>query len=614
MMTESRHEYDDHDETDMAPFEHDPTSLPIADDSEPPPMIARHYQLQSPVGMEELATVYRAVHTTLHHTVHVHILRHTDADSYHRFQLAATLASDLTHPNLVPVVDSGHDEAYGSYMVTPVIEGTPLSTMVMGTATGRPLEPLLALRVMTQVAAVLDYLHSQNIIHRDVQPANILVTQDGIAYLTNLSLAASPYTPTFDALDAANYVTPYTAPEQRFTAQDTESALDIYSLGGVAYTLFSGKLPSPSTEDLPSLTEYDPSLAEVDAIVRKMMAIEPSARSDSAGDAATALRRALHPHLEQPSEMMDESEWVVAAEWLENPLETVAGDLLDQHFLSKSLTRTDTLHRNDSIRRQLNRWSRRGMFRRQGLGDAIQLQQMVSYNIYFYELRVTYEVRRVLEPRQTMLTTAEEKGSLLPAPALWEVTVPEISPNTEVNETEVLWPNASRVVRCPECREAHGERGEAQLSCPVCGGSGRLLEERAFAWSRRISTLQKTDDIEELPQLALQQRAQEVYHATLNPYEGRWHSVAPMAELLREAIAEVDDSTRIKDAELIIRGVPITEIDFWLHNDVQRLYIVGFDNHVVGTWALLSPKRMIVAAVVIVGALSLLIALFMLIF
>jgi predicted metal-dependent peptidase len=117
-----------------------------------------------------------------------------------------------------------------------------------------------------------------------------------------------------------------------------------------------------------------------------------------------------------------------------------------------------------------------------------------------------------------------------------------------------------------------------------------------------------------LPQLALQQRAQEVYHATLNPYEGRWHSVAPMAELLREAIAEVDDSTRIKDAELIIRGVPITEIDFSLHNDVQRLYIVGFDNHVVGTWALLSPKRMIVAAVVIVGALSLLIGLFMLIF
>jgi len=111
-----------------------------------------------------------------------------------------------------------------------------------------------------------------------------------------------------------------------------------------------------------------------------------------------------------------------------------------------------------------------------------------------------------------------------------------------------------------------------------------------------------TDDLEGLPQLALQQRSEQVYHAPINPYEGRWHSVAPLAELLREAIASAGNDSRILSAELHIRGVPMTEIDYRLNEQAkpQRLYLVGFDNQVVGTWALLNPERIVLIVVSLV--------------
>src|SRR5919202_374985 len=150
-----------------------------------------NYRLSERLGQEELATVYRATHLTLDRPVQVHILRRTDWISASRFQLAARLAARLNHPNILPVVDAGHDERYGDYLVTPRLEARSLQELLAG----GPLEPLLALRVFAQISAALDYLHEQGIVHRDVQPANILLTPQGIAYLSNFSLAGAPDTP-----------------------------------------------------------------------------------------------------------------------------------------------------------------------------------------------------------------------------------------------------------------------------------------------------------------------------------------------------------------------------------------------------------------------------------
>ena len=82
--------------------------------------------------------------------------------------------------------------------------------------------------------------------------------------------------------------------------------------------------------------------------------------------------------------------------------------------------------------------------------------------------------------------------------------------------------------------------------------------------------------------------------AEINPFEGRWHSVAPLAELLRAAIDEAGEGTRLIAAELKIQGATLTEMDFLLDEKPQRLYLVGFDNELVGDWALLNPERLLV--------------------
>jgi hypothetical protein len=76
--------------------------------------------------------------------------------------------------------------------------------------------------------------------------------------------------------------------------------------------------------------------------------------------------------------------------------------------------------------------------------------------------------------------------------------------------------------------------------------------------------------------------------------------VAPLGELLREAVADAGNDTRILLAELNISGVPLTEIDYRLDEGapVNRLYVVGFDEDVVGSWVLLNPERVILAVVV----------------
>src|ERR687883_812134 len=102
-----------------------------------------NYRLAERLAQEELATVYRATHLTLDRPVRVYVLRRTDWISSSRFQLAARLAARLSHPNILPVVDAGHDERYGDYLVTPRLNANSLQDEL---AAG-PLEPLMALKI-----------------------------------------------------------------------------------------------------------------------------------------------------------------------------------------------------------------------------------------------------------------------------------------------------------------------------------------------------------------------------------------------------------------------------------------------------------------------------------
>ncbi|MBX0328184.1 protein kinase [Oscillochloris sp. ZM17-4] len=590
----------------------------------------RNYRLHERLGQEELATVYRASHLTLDRPVQVHILRRHDWISASRFQMAGRLAARLAHPSLLPVIDAGHDEKYGDYLVTPQIDARPLAALL---ADG-PQDAMLTVRVVAQVAAALDYLHAEQVFHRDVQPANILVSPQGAAYLSNLSLAASPDTPDLSNIDEADYLTPYSPPEQLLARGEAGAALDVYSLGAVAYHMLSGEVPPAPGGELPSLAARDPSLAPADRVVRRMLAPQPAARYPAAGAAAAALRLALRAQIDLATVDMEESRWESSAEWLENPLETALGTQLDEaftEFLARSRKRADDLHRRDVIRRLLSRWSRDGFFRRRALGQLVQPEQIVSYNVYFYELRTLYETRGTPHTR-TRPQKPDDRSSTQLTPDVWGVEVPAAGTFEAVKAQDLVLPNSMRVITCPDCsgtskihcKECQGKgtvekvskvsnpdksitnetlsvtcpscRGYGKAKCQNCAGTGNIVEEQVFTYARRAKAWSNSDDIEDLPQLAIKERLEPVFSAPITPYEGRWHSVSPLAELLRASIAEAGEDTRLASAELKIQGATITEMDFLLDEKPQRLYFVGFDNELIGDWSLLNPERMALAA------------------
>ncbi|NJK78660.1 MAG: protein kinase [Chloroflexaceae bacterium] len=617
----------------------------------------RNYRLGERIAQEELATVYAATHTTLDRPVQVHILRRTDWVSSSRFQLAGRLAARLSHPNLLPIIDAGHDDQYGNYLVTPDVQARRLSDLIEA----GPLDPVRALRIMTQIAAVLDYLHENNVIHRDVQPSNILVTEGDSTYLTNLSLASGPDAPDLSSVDEADYLSPYSAPEQRLDQTDPQPTLDIYSLGATLYHMLSGQVPEGSTP--PSLASVQPDLGRVDAIVQRMLADNPAARPATANEAVTLLRSVMRAQIDRASPDMEESRWEPLAEWLENPLEMALGGLLrgfDENtltadtpaetvqalrefkdYLTRSRTRADQLHRGDSVRRTLTRWSNQRFWRRAPFGRLIELTQVISYNIFFYELRTLYETRSSPQIRERAMRTDDRRPTLPPPPSVWDAPVPEpADPFGDVRSQDVTLPNSLNIFTCPQCSggaevycpECEGVgmldkirrvrnpdnsftdeviseqcprcRGYGRVRCDKCEGNGNLVEEAYFTWSRQARLWENSDDIEDLPASVLRQRAEEISRLSINLYAGHWHSVQQLDELLTAAIANVKDTTtRIITSELVIRAVPITEVEYTLNDQPHVLFIVGFDNAIVGDWSLINLERV---ALIALGALAIL--------
>lgn len=602
-----------------------------------------NYRLSERLRQEELATVYRGVHLTLDRPVEVHVLRRTDWISSSRFQLAARLAARLSHPNILPVIDAGHDDRYGDYIVTPQIESQPLQHSL----NDGPLDPLLALRIASQVGAALDYLHSQEVVHRDVRPENIVLTAQGVAYLTNFSLAQAPDTPDLSSLEEADYLTPFSAPEQTLSSGDARHESDLYSLGAVLYNALSGELPPAPGQPLQALAERDVSLAGADRVIRKLMAPEPGQRFSSAEQAIAMLRQSLRKQIDASTDDMEESHWEPVAEWLENPVETVMADLIDHDFLAKSRSRADTLHRNGAIRRALDRWSRQGQLRRPALGQLVQPEQIVSYNLYSYSLRVEYETRTQPQNREHV----HSGGALNPQvaePDVWSVTVPDLEPFADAAPEQIVVPGSQKVVGCTECNgstfipckqcggkgvvertrrvkeadgttrtEAFGEscpncRGYGKITCPRCEGTGQMLQEKVFTWSRHGRAFFNEDDVADYQKLAVQTQTQEVFKQAIDTYEARWYQIAPLKELLEAAINGGGPDSRLIEAELTITGAPVTEVDYKLKDKAHSLALVGFKDVVRGDFSLFDVERAALYGLIAVLAIALVVALFLL--
>src|SRR4028119_778400 len=89
----------------------------------------KNYRIGERIGQDELALIYHARHQTLAREVHLPVLRRSGWVAISRFQLAARLAARVQHPHILPVLDAGHDERYGSYLITPPINAKSLQCL-----------------------------------------------------------------------------------------------------------------------------------------------------------------------------------------------------------------------------------------------------------------------------------------------------------------------------------------------------------------------------------------------------------------------------------------------------------------------------------------------------
>jgi serine/threonine protein kinase len=265
--------------------------------------IAGRYELGERLGLGGMSTVQVAFDTRLERYVAVKLLAEhlaDDAQFVTRFRREAMAAARLVHPNIVQVYDFGLDEPSGRhYIVMERIVG-PSGAQVLRDRGHLPIDE--AVDWIAQSCRGLEYAHRHGLVHRDVKPGNLLLSEaDGTIKLADFGIAKtssdeSSITQVGSVLGTAAYL----APEQA-AGEEAGPAADLYGLGVVAYQLLSGRLPyeAASLTELalkqqrevpPPLHHVDPSIPPALAVaVERALALTPGERYASAEEMRTAV-------------------------------------------------------------------------------------------------------------------------------------------------------------------------------------------------------------------------------------------------------------------------------------------------------------------------------------
>jgi serine/threonine-protein kinase len=246
-----------------------------------------------------MGVVYRATQLDLDRPVALKViareLAHDDAFRG-RFQAEAQLAASIDHPNIVPVYEAGETDGV-LYLAMRYVDGTDLRTLVESTG---GLEPERAVHIVCQVAGALDAAHRRGLVHRDVKPPNVLITEDH-AYLTDFGLtkhiaAAGGFTRTGMFVGTPDFVSP-----EQIRGEPADARSDVYALGCVLFHALTGRAPFTRESEMgaiyahlndpvPVASEVAPAL---NAVIARAMAKAAEDRFASACDLAAAAKAAL---------------------------------------------------------------------------------------------------------------------------------------------------------------------------------------------------------------------------------------------------------------------------------------------------------------------------------
>src|SRR5688572_14746219 len=256
-------------------------------------VLSGRYRLESKLGSGGMSTVYLALDETLERYVAIKVLHREmsdEPDQLERFRREARAVAQLSHPNVVAVIDAGDDKGH-PYIVFEYVEGETLKQRI--DRLGRlPLDEAAAYSI--EIGRGLQAAHLAQMVHRDVKPQNVLIDAEGRAKVTDfgiaLSMEADGLTKTGRVLGTTDYVSP-----EQAMGRDVDARSDIYSLGILLYEMLIGEVPFKAetlvgvamkhvNEPLPEVQRRRPGVsAALASVVERATEKEPKMRYPDMG-------------------------------------------------------------------------------------------------------------------------------------------------------------------------------------------------------------------------------------------------------------------------------------------------------------------------------------------
>lgn len=265
---------------------------------------ARRYRLDSRIATGGMGVVWRATDTRLDRQVAVKVLKTEYADDpafRSRFETEARNAAALHHPGIAGVYDygAGEEDVLPPYLVMELVDGQPLSALLAGAAAnGRVLDTAVVQDLLAQASDALGVAHRAGIVHRDVKPANLLVTPGRQVKITDFGIARAADSVALTRTGSVMGTPQYLSPEQA-RGNPAVPASDVYALGVVAFECLTGRRPfdaeTPVATALAHLQQPVPPLPAsvppgLAAVVTRALSKEPSERYANGAAFAAALR------------------------------------------------------------------------------------------------------------------------------------------------------------------------------------------------------------------------------------------------------------------------------------------------------------------------------------
>jgi serine/threonine protein kinase len=337
-----------------------------------PTLVADRYRIERRLGAGGMSTVFLAMDTVLEREVAVKLLaEHLAQDEAFvaRFRREALAAARLQHPNVVQVYDSGEDPESGRhYIVMEFVEGPSCADLLREQKT---LGIEDTVQIVRDACHGLDYAHRAGVVHRDVKPGNLLVSDEtGITKLADFGIAKAAEQTRITQVGSVLGTAAYLSPEQAH-GEEAGPASDIYSLGVCAYQFLAGRLPheygsltelalKQQEEAVEPIRQYRPEVpAELDRAIRVCLERDPADRYSSALELAVALEAGMRGESTEATQRLEQLE---ATRRLDDTAATQA--IRTRTRMAPAPIPTPAPRTQPPVRREDDRAARRGRRRR----------------------------------------------------------------------------------------------------------------------------------------------------------------------------------------------------------------------------------------------------------